>query len=592
MWPALEGRSSAVDALHAALRIGRELLLTSALVALGGLAVGCVSQEGAPSAAANGSEAAAASATPEAQPSGRPNILIVLVDDMGFSDLGAFGGEIRTPNLDALSQAGLRFTQFHAAPVCAPTRAELMTGLDHHRTGIGNFPELRQDNQKDQPGYEGYLIEEVATLAERLSDAGYSTFMSGKWHLGYDPRANPAVRGFDRSFVLLGGGHNHFGRDPNYSAVIPNAGTVYTEDGERVPTPQPFYSSDYFTRRAIEFLPAKGSGRPFFGYLALTAPHYPLHAPAEDIARYAGRYDAGYEVLREERLARMQALGLVEEGVEAHSPSEPEPWAALSPERRRIEARLMETHAAMVDRIDQNMGRLIDALKERGLYENTIILFFSDNGAEGHRLDRSVIAAEQGKRLLASGDNRLESIGSAASYIWYGSSWAEAATAPSRLYKSFPTEGGTRVPAFLWDPGRVRSGISGQYASVRDVLPTLLDYAGVPIEASVGGRSVRAPQGASIRPWVEDAAREPGVDGIVANGEMFGRLYARRGRMKAVLIPPPTGPGVWQLYDVVADPGEVHDLAASEPETLAALEQQWKRYASENGVVLPTVPGN
>lgn len=522
----------------------------------------------------------------------RPNILLVLVDDMGFSDLGAFGGEIRTPNLDKLAGEGLRFSQFHTTPVCAPTRAELMTGVDHHRTGIGNFPELRQDNQKDQPGYEGHLTGEVATIAERLKAAGYATFMSGKWHLGYDPRANPAVRGFDRSFVLLGGGHNHFGRDPNYSAVIPNAGTVYTEDGKQVPTPQPFYSSDYFTQRAIDFLPAKGSETPFFGYLALTAPHYPLHAPAEDIARYAGRYDAGYDALRDERLARVKALGLIGRDVEPHPQSEPVAWASLSPERKKIEARLMEVHAAMVDRIDQNIGRLLAALEARGMRENTIVVFLSDNGAEGHQLDHSVIAAEQGKRLLASGDNRLESIGSATSYIWYGPNWAEAATAPSRLYKSFPTEGGTRVPAFLWNPGRVRSGISAQYVSVRDVVPTLLDFAGVGIETQVGGKAVLAPEGQSIRGWVEGASREPEVDGIVANGEMFGRLYARRGRMKAVMIPPPTGPGVWQLYDVVSDPGEVHDLAKAQPSVLSALEAQWRRYAKEKGVVLPTIPGN
>lgn len=533
---------------------------------------------------------AAAASSPTA--SARPNILLVMVDDMGFSDLGAFGSEIRTPNLDHLAQAGLRLTNFHTTPVCAPTRAELLTGVDHHQTGIGNFPELRQDNQKDAPGYEGYLTDEVATLAERLEAAGYSTFMSGKWHLGYDPRANPAVRGFDRSFVLLGGGHNHFGRDPNYSAVIPNAGTVYTEDGKTVPTPQPFYSTDYFTQRLIDFLPEKGSDKPFFGYLALTAPHYPLHAPPEDIARYAGRYAAGYDVLRQERLARQKALGLIGQDVEPHPQSEPAPWSGLTPERKQIEARLMETHAAMVDRIDQNMGRLIEALEARGLRENTIIVFLSDNGAEGHQLDKSVIAAEQGKRLLASGDNRLESIGSAKSYIWYGPNWAEAATAPSRLYKSFPTEGGTRVPAFIWNPGRVRSGISGHYVSVRDVLPTLLDFAGVPITAKVDGRSVLAPQGRSIRGWLEDAAREPEQADVVANGEMFGRLYARRGNLKAVMIPPPTGPGVWQLYDVVADPGEVHDLAKAQPATLAELEAQWKRYAKDKGVVLPTIPGN
>jgi len=533
---------------------------------------------------------ASAAAPPTAD--ARPNILLILVDDMGFSDLGAFGGEIRTPHLDALAQAGLRFTNFHTTPVCSPTRAELLTGVDHHETGIGNFQELRQDNQKDAPGYEGYLTEKVATLAERLKTAGYQTAMSGKWHLGYDPRANPAVRGFDRSFVLLGGGHNHFGRDPNYTAAIPNAGIAYTEDGASVRVTQPFYSSDAFTQKLIDFLPAQSGGAPFFAYLALTAPHYPLHAPAEDIARYAGKYAAGWDVLRQERLARQEALGLLPSGVEPHAHSEPIAWDSLPPERRAIEERLMETYAAMVDRIDQNVGRLMATLEARGLAENTIVVFLADNGAEGHQLDKSVIAAEQGKRLLASGDNRLESIGTERSYVWYGPNWAEAATAPSRLYKSFPTEGGTRVVAFMWDPGTVRSGISGSYVSVRDVAPTLLDLAGVPVEPQVAGRSVLAPQGRSIRAWLADAALEPGVETVEANGEMFGRLYARRGRMKAVMIPPPTGPGVWQLYDVVADPGEIHDLAAQQPETLAALEAQWQRYAAASGVVVPTIPGN
>jgi len=532
-----------------------------------------------------------AGAVSEARPA-RPNILLVMVDDLGFSDLGAFGGEIRTPNLDALSQSGLRLTNFHATPVCSPTRAELLTGVDHHQTGIGNFPELRQDNQKDAPGYEGYLTDRVATVAERLRAAGYATFMSGKWHLGYDPRANPAARGFDRSFALLGGGHNHFGRDPNYQAVIPNAGTVYTEDGRTVPTPENFYSSDTFTDRLIGFLPERASDRPFFAYLALTAPHFPLQAPAEDIARYAGRYREGYEALRQRRLARQKELGLLAADVEAHPTSESRPWDGLSPSERSVEERMMETYAGMVDRIDQNIGRLVGALEERGLAENTLVLFLSDNGAEGHRLDRSVIAAEQGKRLLASGDNRLESIGTAASYVWYGPSWAEASTAPSRLYKSFPTEGGTRVVAFAAFPGRVRRGISSQFASVRDLTPTILDFAGVPISPELAGRPVLAPAGRSIRSWLEDAAREPGVDGVVSNGEMFGRLYARRGRMKAVMIPPPTGPGTWQLYDVVADPGEVHDLAAAKPSVLAELEAQWRRYAEEVGVVLPTIPGN
>ncbi|MDT0574562.1 arylsulfatase [Croceicoccus sp. F390] len=522
----------------------------------------------------------------------QPNILVILVDDLGFSDIGAFGGEIQTPHLDALATGGLRLTNFHTTPVCAPTRAELLTGVDHHQTGIGNFPELIQDNQKGHPGYEGYLTKRVATIAERLQSAGYSTLMSGKWHLGYDPRANPANRGFQKSFVLLGGGHNHFGQDLPYKISIPNAGTKYTENGVVVPTPQPFYSSDTFTDRLISNLPAKAGDKPFFAYLALTAPHYPLQAPPEDIARYKGRYDAGYDALHDERLERQQALGLLKPGTVPHPRSSPVRWTALSPEQKAVEARLMEVYAAMVDRVDQNIGRLVQTLKQRGLYENTIIVFLSDNGAEGHRLDESVIAAEQGKRILASADNRLESIGTAKSYIWYGSNWAEAATVPSRLYKSFPTEGGTRVTAFISGPERVRTGISNTYMSVRDVVPTLLDYAGVPSGTEVSGQTVLAPQGRSVRDWLIPGSSDPANDVVVANGEMFGRLYARHGRWKAVMIPPPTGPGTWQLYDVVADPGEINDKAASNPEELAKLKAQWQAYADRTGVVSPQIPGN
>lgn len=532
--------------------------------------------------------------TPGPAPAGsRPNIIVVLVDDMGFSDVGAFGSqEIRTPNLDALATEGARFANFHATPVCAPTRAELLTGVDHHLTGIGNFPELIQDNQKGHPGYEGYLVDRVATIAERLRAGGYTTFMSGKWHLGYDPRANPAARGFQHSFALLGGGHNHFGLDPAFQSTMPNAGTVYTADGRRVAVTQPFYSTDAFTRHFLDFLPARAGGAPFFGYLAFTAPHYPLQAPPEDIARYAGKFDMGYDALRTRRIARERALGLTPRDAVPAAQTEPKPWATLTPDQKRYEARLMEVYAAMVDRVDQNIGKLVAALKARGLYDNTLIVFLSDNGAEGHQLDHSVIAAEQGRRMLASADNRLDSIGTARSFIWYGPNWAEAATAPSRLYKSFPTEGGTRVPAFIWAPSRIRPEILTGYASVRDITPTLLDYAQVPVATTVDGHPVLAPQGASLRGWIEGRAPAPATADIAANGEMFGRLYARRGALKAVMIPPPTGPGRWQLYDVVADPGEANDLATVRPGELAALVAQWNAYAKASGVVPPAIPGN
>lgn len=525
----------------------------------------------------------------------RPNIIVVMVDDMGFSDLGAFGGEIRTPNLDTLANKGVKFNNFHTTPVCAPTRAEFLTGVDHHQTGLGNFPELRQDNQIDRPGYEGYLNDRVVTIAERLRDAGYKTIHSGKWHVGYDLRANPAARGFERSFTMLGGGHNHFGTDKNRPRPnLPNVGLSYTLDGKEVSIPDNFYSTDYFTNQLISFLPERGDKRPFFGYLALTAPHYPIHAPAEDIQRYAGKYDAGYDALREQRLTRLKELKLIPGTITPHAQTSSVRWDSLNDADKRIESRTMEAYAAMVDRIDQNMGKLVSELKKRGVYDNTVILFFSDNGPEGHELDKSFIIPEAGKAMLASADNSLGSIGTAHSYTWYKSNWAEAGSAPFRLSKSFPTEGGTRVVSFLSYPKHARTGIETSYISVRDVLPTLLDLAHVKLDspAQYKGKAVIAPQGVSFAQRILPGAPPPNISPAFAAGEMFGRRYVREGQWKAVHIPPPTGNGRWELFDIEADPGETTDLARKNPEIIGKLIKAWNSYADEKGVIPPIIPGN
>lgn len=526
----------------------------------------------------------------------RPDIVLIVVDDMGFSDIGAFGGEIRTPNLDRLANSGVKFSNFHTTTVCAPTRAELLTGVDHHQTGIGTFPELRQDNQIDKPGYEGYLNERVVTLAEYLQDSGYKTISSGKWHLGYDDRANPVARGFERSFTLLGGGHNHFGTDAlesNQSGPLPNTGSIYTADGKRTSIPKDFYSSTYFTDQLISFLPDKDDQRPFFAYLAFTAPHYPIQAPRADIDRYRGVYDNGYDRLREQRLQRLKALGLVPETVKPHAPSSPIRWDQLSAEQQRIESRTMEAYAAMIDNLDQNVGRLVAELKKRKRFDNTIFVFLSDNGPEGHELDKSFIIADIGKMLLSHGDNSLESIGSAASYVWYKSNWAEAGSVPFRLYKSFPTEGGTRVVAFFSYANGGRGGIERSYISVRDVAPTLLELTGAGIEVPdrFKGRNIVPIEGVS---FAQRMLNEIPVDASpdFAAGEVFGRRYVREGPWKAVHIPPPTGSGRWELFDVESDPAETTDRAKEHPEIIDQLVKAWNVYAVDKGVVLPVVPGN
>lgn len=537
-----------------------------------------------------------ATATASESAQGRPNILVIVADDLGFSDIGAFGSEIRTPHLDALADSGLKLANFHTTPVCAPTRAELMTGVDHHQTGLGNFPELIQPNQAGHPGYEGFLNGRVVTIAEVLRDTGYKTVLSGKWHLGYDPSANPAARGFERSFALLGGGHNHFGRDHRLKVAMPNAGVVYTEGGHEVSIPDDFYSSDYFTDKLLEFLPdGQRDRRPFFAYLAFTAPHDPLQAPAEDIARYKGMYDDGYKALLRKRLTQLKKLGLIPGNAEPHGFSVPTSWSTLTRKQRAIEARRMEIYAAMVDRLDQNVGRLVRELKVRGQYDNTIFVFLSDNGAEGRDITKSVIPAieEAGRKLVGSADNGLDSMGSARSHIWPGSNWAEAMTAPFRLYKSFPTEGGLRAVAFISYPGRVRRGVTHTYMSVRDIMPTLVAYAGAQLpHQSYKGHSIVSPQGRSLATDLGvDAIERDGLR-IVAAGEMFGRRYVRSDQWKAVHIPPPSGTGRWELFDVVADPGELHDLAVQYPEVLQRLIGSWDQYAREKGVVMPAIAGN
>lgn len=522
----------------------------------------------------------------------RPNIIVIVADDLGFSDLGAFGGEIRTPNLDALAMQGVRLTQLHTAPVCSMSRAELLTGVDHHRTGLATFGEFldRNPNQKGQPGYEGHLNARVVTIAERLSEAGYTTIMSGKWHLGHVPAANPANRGFARSFTLLGGGHNHF--NPPSAPGAQTAYAQYTLNGKAV-TPPPFYSSDYFTDQLIGFLPdRKTDKRPFFAYLAFTAPHYPLHAPAQDVARYAGNYDMGYDELRSRRVARQKQLGLLKADATAHEPSTPVRWKDQPAAERKRLARQMEVYAGMVDRLDQNIGRLMVSLKERGLADNTLIFFMSDNGAEGHQLEKSVVFPDIGKGLLASGDNSLASLGTEKSYFWYDTNWAEAASAPSRLYKSFPSEGGTRPVAFIAGSLVRQSGISSSYVSVRDVVPTIIELARLPKpQFTRGNDPVFVPTGTSLAPLL----RDPGAvihEKVVDNGEMFGRRWSRRDQWKAVYIPAPTGPARWELFDVVADPGETRDLAAEHRDILAELRLQWLEYAYDNGVVVPINAGN
>ncbi|KAJ6119599.1 hypothetical protein N7523_003879 [Penicillium sp. IBT 18751x] len=562
----------------------------------------------------------------------RPNFLVIVADDLGFSDVGCFGGEIRTPNIDNIAKEGLRFTDFHAAAACSPTRAMIMTGTDHHIAGLGNLIEwtnisgqngpkgsaMSTAPQRGMPGYEGYLNERVVALPEVLRDAGYHTVMSGKWHLGLTPERSPHKRGFVRSFAHLPACSNHYAYEPELrdkdqipTFIEASYIALHMEDGEYVrKLPEGWYSSDGYGDKMVDYLKEwKESGgsegpdgkgdRPFFAYLPFTAPHWPLQAPKEYIDHYRGVYDEGPDVLRQKRLQRLKELGMISEDVEPHevNAEEVKPWDEFTPEEKRKSSTAMEVFAGMVECIDTNVGKVVDYLQSIDELDNTFVCFMSDNGAEG--------AAYEAYPMVQNGvmphlqkyyDNSLENLGAGNSFIWYGPRWAQAATAPSRLYKAYTTEGGVRVPFTCRFPKNMNikpgdataaaGGITDQFSTVMDLAPSILDMAGVKHPApNYQGREVVSMRGVSFHPWATGEAERIHPKDFIQGWETCGRAALRCGDWKIVFIPKPKGPEKWQLYNLVKDPGEVHDLADAHPEHLKRLLRLWDQYVLETGVI-------
>ncbi len=462
----------------------------------------------------------------------------------------------------------------------------LLTGSDDHVAGLGTMAESIAPSQKDKPGHEGYLRRDVATVAERLSAGGYRTLFSGKWHLGLKPEQDPHARGFQHSFALLQGAHNHFGLG---LSVDPAKGFAYTQDGKVLSSlPAGFYSSDAFANGLIEQLQATkrgaDAGKPFFALLTFTAPHWPLQAPAEDIARYRGRYDEGFDVLRQKRLERQEKLGLIAPGTAAHSVKAPAGgWDSLTAEQKARAARDMEIYAAMVDRVDRNVGRVIETLRQSGELDNTVVVFLADNGAEG--LDPETTGKEMLAARIATSDNSLGNRGAGSSYVAYGPGWAQAATAPRWLIKGYATEGGTRVVSFINGRGFARQGqVGSAFTHVTDIVPTILDLAALP-ESDKGpaGEALKPIDGKSWRPWLEGKAASVYAPDQSVGTELFGSRALRQGDWKVTDI----GDGAWRLFNLAQDPGETRDLSLAEPGRLKALSDAWQAYARRVGVVLP-----
>ena len=530
----------------------------------------------------------------QAQQAKKPNIVIILGDDLGFADMGAFGSEIKTPNLDSLASDGVRFTNFYTHASCSPTRSLLLSGVDTHQNGLGNMDEWTAPNQRGVDGYEGYLNKRVVTLPQLLKDAGYHTYMVGKWHLGKAPDLIPAARGFERDFSLLDGAGSYWDMT-NFTAASPQS--VFTEDGHYLKRlPKDYYATKTYTDKMIEFIDANhGDGKPFFAYVAHQAPHDPYHLPKDWRDRHVGAYDKGWDALRQERLERQIALGILPAGTQLAERMWflPDP-IALAPAPRAVLGKKMELYAGMVENFDFHVGRLIDHLKKIGEYENTIFITFGDNGAEGTDLFK-MIAGSPGSRdyLFASinwSQTHPNAWGDPGSYVGYGPMWAQVSMTPFSQYKGWLAEGGIRNALIVSGPAvkRAKGSINHGLLHVADIMPTLLEVADASYPKTHEGRELPLLIGKSWGPLLAgqtDAVRT-GQDYLA--WELFGNRAVRQGEWKLRWQYKSFGKEEWELFNVAKDPAEREDLAARHPDKLKALKTLWDNYVQANNVILPS----
>ncbi|WP_243442615.1 arylsulfatase [Sandarakinorhabdus sp. AAP62] len=506
----------------------------------------------------------------------RPNVVIILADDVGLMDFGVYGGEARTPNIDALAARGALFTQYRASPLCSPSRAMLLTGMDAHQTGIATIPEVLPGEQRGRPGYAMALEPGVLTLADRLRAQGYRTVMAGKWHMGEAAGEMPQAHGFDRSFALAASGADNWD-DRSYMPYYKDA--PWYEDGVEASLPEDHYSSRFIVDKVIAYLGKTDPGKPFLAYLPFQAVHIPVQAPRSFIDHYKGRYDKGWEALRAERHRRAQALGLIPQGVPmAALPPGHRRWDSLSPADRALYAARMEVNAAMLEAMDFHIGRLIQHLKASGAYDNTIFVVSSDNGPEPSRGDDN--ASLTAYHWLTGYDIGAGTMGGPGHWGFIGPEWAAAAATPGAWYKFYATEGGIRVPLIMAGPGIAPQRIASP-AMITDIAPTLLAWLGIDPQTSAGkpmtGRSLTPVlSGEATSVYGPDEARAVEVSGNSA-------LYL--GDYKITRSVPPVGDGQWRLYNLARDPGETTDLSASAPAIKARLLAEYDAYARRMGVL-------
>ncbi|PWJ42681.1 arylsulfatase [Sediminitomix flava] len=518
----------------------------------------------------------------------KPNIILIVADDMGYSDFQPFGGEIKTPSLQALADSGLILADFYTAPTCSPARAMILSGNDNHVAGVGNMAEVIPftSNLEGKPGYEGYLNDQVVPFPILLQNNGYHTYACGKWHLGSKEGQTPYYKGFEETFVLLSGGGSHW---DDLKKHYERANIQYSSNGKSVKPPKDFYSTLGYTDQMMKYINKnKEDGKPFFGYLAFTAPHDPLHVPDDWVDRYKGYYDMGYDELRENRFKKLQEKGIIAQDIQlVDGLNSIAKWSDLSVEEQILEAKKMEIYAAMIEYFDMQIGRLIHFLKENDLYENTLIMFISDNGANPKYL-REYPGSSQ-EWVDKHFDNSYENIGRKGSGVATGPGWAQASMSPFKFFKTYTAEGGIKAPFIVSGYGVGMKGEINTQAltSAMDIAPTILKLAGVEYPKLYKGQMVKPMQGKSMLPLFEGKSEKIRTTDDILGWELFGHKAIRKGDWKILWVESANSVSKWELYNLKNDPSESNDLSKVYPEKLEELIKGWERYQKDNGVIIP-----
>jgi arylsulfatase A-like enzyme len=501
-----------------------------------------------------------------AQKSNKPNIIIILADDMGYSDLGSFGSEVQTPNLDEMANKGLKMTNFYNASRCCPSRASLLTGLYPHQAGVGDMM-----NTRPQPAYQGYLNKNSVTIAEALKQGGYATFMGGKWHVGQAKEHWPLQRGFDRFYGLIDGANSYFDNRP----YRPNQKLTIALDNEPYQTPENYYSTDAYTDFAINFIDDnKTSGKPFFLYLAYQAPHWPLHALPVDIAKYKGKFMKGWEIIRQERYKKQLQLGLFHPSVQLSELDKDVPaWESLSQQEKENWDEKMAVYCAMIDRMDQNIGKLRMKLKELGEDENTVIMFLSDNGGSNETITNTGFKPE----ILEA---NFKPASDPTSFTAYGIGGANISNTPFRSFKHWEYEGGTATPFIAYGPNYIKQAKQSEKpAHLIDLMATCLDLAGVNYPTKFKEHSIIPTEGISLLPLFK-GKKWKGHDALYFEHE--GNRAVRQGNWKLVSQYPENE---WQLYDLSKDRTELNDLSSTQENKVKELTKLYHIWADRAGVI-------